>query len=911
MCESALLGEVAAAAPSSPSAASSMAPQSTSDEKKKHASLRSRVYAGWVYLTEDVLRATLRTMVVTSSVHAARHPWWYIIGITCLSLTLIGLGFFTNFAIVYDHKEIFTPMGSLPALHADWIASDASGFTPTRPLVVMIHHLGDNVLEDAIDTMRHLFTVLETITATKGFTDVCSSWDVLEDGGCKLSSATQFWNHQRDDLDADLASFETVQEQNEYVIAILSNTTFPDGTPVFTEAIIANHQHEENDDGEEVNDVRYRQRRSLMEDDDDDFDVTANEAAASNSNSNSTATATAPAPSLLTYAESFILQIEMPNRGTTSDELEERILSRLTNLRNQWHSGNQKIHLEYFTMYAYMLEFERAVFSDIPLVVIMMVLMVAFCSLVFWKLQDKPTLGLWSIATIGMSLLTGYGLVWICGVAFTNICMMVPFIVVGVGLDDTFIIAGSYFRIVVGQQTSDNDSATETDTPQTQEEVHEQLIQRIEQTMREVGLSISLTTITTTFAFALGCLSSIPAIQWLCIYGCVTIAVDFIYQITYFIAWLVIDELWTWNRTENQKKKKQQQVEQATASLENVSADAAAAEEERSTKVATTKTTPSNKPKDNDDDVTASNALPPAAAAPSSSTQQQNATERFMGWYADQLLRPTIKAFVVVAFAIYLGACIYSTTQLTQEFNVDDYVPHDSYVASFFSSFEEYSSLFRAIGVYFRDIDASDPVIQQEMHDYVNELAALPQIGAPPEFFWLRDFADMATSPDFATQAEQLGFGDLDNKTFAEQIDLALSIPIVQQVYGNDIVRNEQGDITASRCFLFLRQLDMHSIPDQIDFLMDQRDVSLRQPSNQERLASGYDGGLAMFTFDDLYFYFELYAISVQELIFTTISGVVAVSVVAWILIPHWSAVFFVLPMIIMLYFMLLGKYER
>jgi Niemann-Pick C1 protein len=44
--------------------------------------------------------------------------------------------------------------------------------------------------------------------------------------------------------------------------------------------------------------------------------------------------------------------------------------------------------------------------------------------------------------------------------------------------------------------------------------------------------------------------------------------------------------------------------------------------------------------------------------------------------------------------------------------------------------------------------------------------------------------------------------------------------------------------------------------------------------------------------------------------VFTTISGVIAVCVIGFVLIPHWSATLFILPIIIMLYFNLLGTLQ-
>jgi hypothetical protein len=80
----------------------------------------------------------------------------------------------------------------------------------------------------------------------------------------------------------------------------------------------------------------------------------------------------------------------------------------------------------------------------------------------------------------------------------------------------------------------------------------------------------------------------------------------------------------------------------------------------------------------------------------------RNFIERFMSWYADQLLRPWVKAIVCVAFYVYFVGCTYSTTLLYQEFNVADYIPSDSFLTSFMVVVEEYSTIHRYIGVYFR-----------------------------------------------------------------------------------------------------------------------------------------------------------------------------------------------------------------
>lgn len=88
---------------------------------------------------------------------------------------------------------------------------------------------------------------------------------------------------------------------------------------------------------------------------------------------------------------------------------------------------------------------------------------------------------------------------------------MVPFIILGVGLDDTFIITGAYFRKLSEEHQIEKQIGNEEGKDQ-----NEIITERIAEVMEEVGLSIALTTATTTFAFALGCLSTIPGIQWVC-----------------------------------------------------------------------------------------------------------------------------------------------------------------------------------------------------------------------------------------------------------------------------------------------------------------------------------------------------------------------------------------------------------
>lgn len=104
-------------------------------------------------------------------------------------------------------------------------------------------------------------------------------------------------------------------------------------------------------------------------------------------------------------------------------------------------------------------------------------------------------------------------------------------------------------------------------------------------------------------------------------------------------------------------------------------------------------------------------------------------------------------------------------------------------------------------------MDQSDPDVQLEMLSYVEEISELDQVGGEPGFFWLRDFQQLVES----NQTKELVGFDLELLSFNEQVNLALSIPQLRQIYGRDIVRDPvSGNITASRSFMFLRDFDMY-----------------------------------------------------------------------------------------------------
>jgi len=116
---------------------------------------------------------------------------------------------------------------------------------------------------------------------------------------------------------------------------------------------------------------------------------------------------------------------------------------------------------------------------------------------------------------------------------------------------------------------------------------------------------------------------------------------------------------------------------------------------------------------------------------------------------------------------------------------------------------------------------------------------------------------------------------------------------------------HENGNITASRCIIVMKNKYLDAVDDQIYTLTSQREVTNAQPINNDGRARE-----AFFTFNQVYLLWEFYNIAVSELIITTFSSMVAVSVVALVFVPHWTALFYIFPMVSVVYIDLLGTMQ-
>ena len=175
-------------------------------------------------------------------------------------------------------------------------------------------------------------------------------------------------------------------------------------------------------------------------------------------------------------------------------------------------------------------EFGGAIAADGGLYTAGCFLLIIFCTIALGKrdyVHSMVGLALCAILTVGLSILGSYGLSGALGIIYTPLSGSLPFLVLGLGVDDAFIIAGEF-----QQQIRDHLLKGEKNVP---------TAKLIEDTMKHAGVSILITSLTDFVAFGIGSTTVLPALQAYCLYAAFGVLFVFLLNITFFAACVVLD----------------------------------------------------------------------------------------------------------------------------------------------------------------------------------------------------------------------------------------------------------------------------------------------------------------------------------------------------------------------------------
>lgn len=167
-------------------------------------------------------------------------------------------------------------------------------------------------------------------------------------------------------------------------------------------------------------------------------------------------------------------------------------------------------------------EFGGAIQGDLGLLSTGYLLIIVYLSLnlgKFDRVSSRVALSCSGLITVGMAAGLSFGISAHIGYKFTSLHSILPFILLGLGVDNCFVIANAF------DQTNLQDSVPK----------------RMADALSHAGVSITVTSLTDFVAFGLGAITELPALASFCVFASFGIFGLYIMQITWFAASTVID----------------------------------------------------------------------------------------------------------------------------------------------------------------------------------------------------------------------------------------------------------------------------------------------------------------------------------------------------------------------------------
>ena len=169
---------------------------------------------------------------------------------------------------------------------------------------------------------------------------------------------------------------------------------------------------------------------------------------------------------------------------------------------------------------------EESLSGDIVWISLGFVFMLLFTNFTIGKrniVELRTSLSTAGIFGILQSIVITIGMCSFFGVFYSPVNSILPVLMIGLGVDDMFVIMEAWKH-------------TEKVTPGID------LVERTALTMKQAGVAITVTSITDAVAFAVGATTSLPALRSFCIYAALGIISVYCMQITFFLVFLNLDE---------------------------------------------------------------------------------------------------------------------------------------------------------------------------------------------------------------------------------------------------------------------------------------------------------------------------------------------------------------------------------
>jgi Niemann-Pick C1 protein len=335
----------------------------------------------------------LRFALAEMSVFAAKHPSVTAALICTLAIILAVVGLLTNFRIEIRANKLWTPQASLPDQHGQWIESVfPNGCDPRQYfLTTLLHADGGNVV--SYEGVKQQFAVIERIQSVSGYAEFCREYGkpVCGEDEPALDFACRWYGipNEPDNRDCQILGVTSLWFQNYTLFQSLISS---------------------DDSVQSTLSIKSLPGRLA------DFDI-SNIVGYPQFDENNT----------LSEGKSFLTSIELPRTDfRRSEALERSVTEALKKLQVEINTNSSHpFRLEILATRSFEDEIAQGVSKDMVLLPVVGLFLTAFTCLVFYKhgdwLRSRVLLGIGATLTVVISIMTGYGLLFILGVPFTSL----------------------------------------------------------------------------------------------------------------------------------------------------------------------------------------------------------------------------------------------------------------------------------------------------------------------------------------------------------------------------------------------------------------------------------------------------------------------------------------------------------
>ncbi|XP_041977331.1 patched domain-containing protein 3 isoform X2 [Aricia agestis] len=143
--------------------------------------------------------------------------------------------------------------------------------------------------------------------------------------------------------------------------------------------------------------------------------------------------------------------------------------------------------------------------------ILMGIFSIVTCMMGDW-VRSKPWLGLLGNISAVMATLAAFGCAIYLGISFIGINLAAPFLMIGIGIDDTFVMLAAWRR-----------TSPRLPVPE-----------RMAIMLSEAAVSITITSVTDMLSFFIGIFSPFPSVQIFCMYSGLAVCFTFVWHLTFF-----------------------------------------------------------------------------------------------------------------------------------------------------------------------------------------------------------------------------------------------------------------------------------------------------------------------------------------------------------------------------------------